>query len=393
MKKSLAKKIFAPFALLLVLAVSACQISTENSSSNDNSTGAGTSSPHSSSCLKDSEQNNESSGNSESSESSELPSQSSAEQEIVTDALSIHFPFVGNKSSGDCTLIKVGNTEVLIDAGSTKGSAATIVPYIQEFCTDGILEYVIATHAHEDHIAAFVGSSTSKGIFESFVCETIIDFPKTKATSQIYNNYVTYRNNEVASGATHYTALECWDNENGAQKSYTLGENVTMNILYQKYYEESTSNENNNSVCVMVSQEDKHFLFTGDLEHSGKKSLIESNNLPKCALYKAGHHGSNTASSSELLSVIQPERVVACCCCGDTYKFPHQEFLDNIAPYTDKLYIQAMVSGSTYKLLNGNIVLSSDGKEVTVNCSNNNTLFKDTDWFKQNRTLPQAWQS
>ena len=75
---------------------------------------------------------------------------------IQTDELSIHFPMLGNKNSGDCTLIKTGNTEVLIDAGSTRGSAATIVPYIKQYCTDGVLEYVIATHAHEDHIAAFV---------------------------------------------------------------------------------------------------------------------------------------------------------------------------------------------------------------------------------------------
>ena len=110
-------------------------------------------------------------------------------------------------------------------------------------------------------------------------------------------------------------------------------------------------------------------------------------------LYKAGHHGSNTASTKELISVIQPEIVVACCCCGDKYDFPHQEFIDNIAPYTNQLYIPAMVDGSGYTLLNGNIVVSSDGKEVRVNGSNNNILFKDTEWFKENRTMPEAWKN
>jgi len=83
--------------------------------------------------------------------------------------LSIHFPELGNKYTGDCTLIKVGNTEILIDAGSRKGSAETLVPYINQFCTDGTLEYVIATHAHQDHIAGFVGTKSAKGIFESCV--------------------------------------------------------------------------------------------------------------------------------------------------------------------------------------------------------------------------------
>ncbi|MBQ7770355.1 MAG: MBL fold metallo-hydrolase, partial [Clostridia bacterium] len=90
-------------------------------------------------------------------ESSQSEGSSSNSEDIETEELSIHFLELGNKYTGDCTLIKVGDTEVLIDAGSRKGSAETIVPYVQQYCTDGVLEYVIATHAHQDHIAGFVG--------------------------------------------------------------------------------------------------------------------------------------------------------------------------------------------------------------------------------------------
>ena len=34
----------------------------------------------------------------------------------------------------------------------------------------------------------------------------------------------------------------------------------------------------------------------------------------------------------------------------------------------------------------------SDGKNVTVHCSASDTLLKDTDWFKENRTCPDAWK-
>ncbi|MBQ8322514.1 MAG: MBL fold metallo-hydrolase [Clostridia bacterium] len=337
---------------------------------------------------------------SDGSSSGEEPSDSGDEPDtpvdIVTHELSIHFPFLGNVTSGDCALIKVGDTEVLIDAGSTTGSPATTVPYIRQYCTDGILEYVIATHGDSDHISGFVGGSAA-GIFASFECGTIIDFPQTTKTktsenTQVYNNYVALRDAEVEAGAVHYTALECWNNANGAKRSYELGEDITLNILYQKYYETSSSIENNYSVCLMITQGENNYLFTGDLEESGEESLVKSNDLPKCTLYKAGHHGSNTASSKTLIDVIQPEIVVACCCCGDKYDFPHQEFIDNIAPYTDKLYIPSMKKADkTSALLNGNIVVWSDGKEVTVNCSNNNTLFKDTEWFKENRQTPEKW--
>ena len=334
-------------------------------------------------------------------ESTESGESSSGGSSVIEEDLSIHFLELGNQYTGDCTLIKVGDTEVLIDAGSRKGSAATLVPYIRQYCTDGVLEYVIATHAHQDHIAGFVGTSNAKGIFESFVCETIIDYTLSNSTSQIRKEYESYRAAEVAAGATHYTVLECWNNENGAKRSYELGAGVTMNFLYQKYYEQTTGDENDYSVCMLLSQGDNHYLFTGDLEHNGEKSLVENNDLPRCKLFKAGHHGSPTSSTTELLSVIQPEIVCVCCCCGsDEYTdnvanmFPSQAFVDRIAPYTDKVYVTTVMKndGKSYTSMNGNIVVYTENGKIKVRCSNNDTLFKDTDWFQKNRTTPNAWK-
>ena len=333
-----------------------------------------------------------------------MEEESSSPQEtvITSGELTIRFPELGNKYTGDCTLIKVGDTEVLIDAGSRKNSAATLVPYIQEYCTDGVLEYVIATHAHQDHIAGFVGTTSAEGIFESFVCETIIDYALTNATSQIYKDYEKLRDAEVVKeGAKHYTALECWKGENGAQRSYTLAEGVTLNILYQKFYEEETSDENDYSVCVLLKHGARNFLFTGDLEHEGEESLVESNELPKCDLFKGGHHGSPTSNTPKLLSVIQPDIVCVCCCCGsDEYTdnvanmFPSQAFVNNVAPYTDKVYVTTMIKGEEdFQSMNGSITVTSHTNGISVKGSNNDILFKDTDWFKKNRTMPREWRT
>ena len=327
--------------------------------------------------------------------------QDELQTDIITDDLQIHFLELGNKYTGDCTLIKTGNVEVLIDAGSRKGSAATIVPYVQQYCTDGVLEYVIATHAHQDHIAGFVGTASVDGVLESFVCETIIDYPLANTTSAIRAEYESLRDAEVEAGATHYTALECWKEQNGAKKSYALAEGITLNVLYQKFYEETTGDENDYSVCVLLSQGSNHYLFTGDLEHEGEESLVASNNLPECKLFKGGHHGSPTSSTTALLEEIKPEIVCVCCCCGsDEYTdnvanmFPSQAFIDRVAPYTEKVYVTTIVSDNAdgFEPLNGNIVVSSNGAEVNVQCSNNNTLFKDTAWFEKNRTMPTAWR-
>ncbi len=322
---------------------------------------------------------------------------------VTSGELSIHFPMLGNANTGDCTLIKTGDVEVLIDAGSKRNSASTVVEYINDYCTDGVLEYVIATHAHEDHIAAFVGSSSSlkDGVLENFEVGTIIDYPQKKTTSQISKDYEALRDGLVKNkGTKHYTALECYNEVGEAKRTYTLGEGIEMHILYQKYYEQSSSDENEFSVCMLLTEGQNNYLFTGDLEASGEKSLVESNNLPKCKLFKGGHHGSPTSSSAELLAVIQPEIVCVCCCCGNDVEynysvenmFPSQAFVDRVGKYTSQIYVTTLYDKATKTgvPMNGNIVVTAKNGAVSVNCSNNNTIFKETEWFKQYRVWPKG---
>ena len=321
-------------------------------------------------------------------------------------AIDINFLELGNQYTGDCTFIKAGDKDILIDAGSRQNSASTIASFVDQYCSDGKLEYVIVTHAHQDHIAGFVGSNNAQGILKRYKIDTLIDFSLTNATTQIYQNYVSLRNEKIASGdiAHHYTANDCIQGNNGAKKEYVLGEGMSMTILDQKFYRESSSDENNYSVCALFTQGNNNYLFTGDLEKEGEKSLTELNNLPEVELFKGGHHGSYTANTDALLSVIKPKTVCICCCAGsDEYvknsgglpnsehTFPAQEAVDRIAKYTDKIYATTVYvdDDKGYTSLNGNINFHCNtGKEYTVTGSNNSVILKDSEWFKANRTWP-----
>ena len=318
--------------------------------------------------------------------------------------MSIHFITSGNLTSGDSIYIKAGDTDILIDAGSTAGCASSISQYVKQYCTDGVLEYVIVSHEDSDHISGFTTSTNSGGggIFERFECKTIIDFPLVSKNSNLYKTYCERRDAEVEAGANHYTALECYNNVNGAQRVYDLADGITMEILYHKYYETQQSEANNNSVCVLFTQGDNHYLFTGDLEVSGEKSLVENNpNLPEVELFKAGHHGSENASNSVLLDVIKPKNVVISCVAGDKYNFPQQPMINRVAKYTDSVYVtgQKTTSG-VYADMNGNIVFSCIDGVIEIHSYNSQngaelttTKLKDTAWFAANRTMPEGWQS
>ena len=331
----------------------------------------------------------------------------------TTAELQIHFLELGNqtkgaKYNGDSIYIKVGDVDILVDGGSREASANVIEEYVDTYCTDNTLEYVIVTHADQDHIAAWAGNSTYTSLFERFECEKIIDFPLTDKNTQVYGRYQAARDAEVALGAVHYTALECYNNVGDAKRSYELADGITLNFLYNYYYDHRSNDENNYSVCFYINQGENNYLFTGDLEESGEQYLVQNNTLPKCKVYKAGHHGSKTSSNECLLNVIQPEYVCVCCVAGapeytltDANIFPTQDFIDRVSKYTQNVYVTSIavgvVSGEKkwdhIEALNGNIVVKSNGVDFSVQCSNNNTLLKDTQWFKEHRTCPAAWLS
>ena len=316
--------------------------------------------------------------------------------------LEIHFLELGNKYTGDCTYIRAGDNDILIDAGSKASSIPTIDKYLKQFVTDGTLEYVIVTHAHQDHYAGFATGEKTDSLFDLYECEIIIDFAQVEAGKQdttMYKNYVRERDAEIAAGATHYTARECMEQK---KNIFDLGDGVELEILDSYFYYNASNDENNHSVCTLIRDGSNNYLFTGDLEKEGEEKLVEMNDLPKVKLYKAGHHGSKTSSGEALLEKIRPDVVCVCCCAGspeyttkNANQFPTQDFINRIAPYTEYVFVTTLCvdyENDKYTSMNGNIRMISKQGEITMHFSGHSQKLKDTDWFKQNRTVPAAWK-
>lgn len=357
-------------------------------------------------------------------------------EEIATANLSIHFLELGNKNTGDCVLIKCGDTEVLIDAGSKQNSATALKAYIDQYCTDSVLEYVIATHSDEDHISGFFGSKsgdTRTGLLYQYEVETIIHFDNTthseytdKGNLTLYGQFLEAVNYcKDTYNTAVYTASQCYDqSEEGARRQYFLDEEqkISLNILYNYYYYNSSNDNNEHSVVTLLTEDTgegmRNYLFTGDLEGDGESRMVDYyasvpaeyksdyNVLPEVELFKAGHHGSGTSSTEKLLKVIKPKNVAVCCCCGapeytldPANVFPCNVTVKRLMDCTDNIYITTLAVnvpqvGANGKYLekkwdavsmNGNIVFYSAAGKLKLWCSNNDTVLKDTDWFKANR--------
>ena len=317
--------------------------------------------------------------------------------------LEINFMMLGNGYAGDSIYIKAGETDILVDAGSRKSSAKFIKDYITDsksnlhsYVEDNKLEYVIATHADQDHIAAFVGSD---GILKdsSLEIETIIEFPRTNKTTAVYKEYRQAVSDLKANGTNVYTALDCYNNQNGASRVIELSEGIELEILYNYFYEHETSNENNYSVCFMLRRGNEQYLFTGDLEGEGEEYLVKNNNLGKVYFYKLGHHGSKTSTSMELLEVIKPEVVVATCVAftkeyteNEDNTFPTKKAVDNLVSIgtVKHFYVPYMVSDNSegYEPANGHIVIKANSNGTYVECSETNEDFFNFEIFKKYRS-------
>lgn len=361
-------------------------------------------------------------------------------------AVAVHFLELGNKYTGDCTYIKVGeNTDILIDCGSKSNSVATVSNYLNQYVTDGVLEYVIITHGHQDHYAGFATTAKVDSIFDLYECETIITFATTnqklpldyinnaKTTADSYTSklgIVTYgettsskstlyanfnrelsaeletkltKGEKAGQYPEHLTAVEVLEQYNDGKIVLDESNDINLQILNNNYYT-NKGHENNYSVCTLLNQGDKYFIFTGDLESDGEAYLVQESNNPvlhqpgfSVEVYKAGHHGSKTSSSLVLLNVINPKIVCVCCCAGSSEytkaaenQFPTEIFIENISRFTTQVYVTTLCidyDNDEFTSFNGNIVVMAkkDDMEVSVYCSNNKTPLKDTEWFINKR--------
>ncbi len=296
----------------------------------------------------------------------------------VEEELNVHYIDLG--VSGDSILIDYGNYEILIDAGGNKTAGTNIiVPYLREYVEDNTIELTINTHGHEDHMAGYVGLANKDGVFSAFSYGTIVD--PGEGYENLKNNngdltdlqvqYNEKRDAKIAEGSTYYTIRDIFDNN---LERWTIAPDLTLTFLYQKYYDipytKTSQNLNDYSICTLLEYQDFKFLFTGDLEKKGEESLVENNELPEIDVYKAGHHGSDTASNDCLVDMIKPKMsIFTADSLGDTYKFPHPEAIDRLSKYSTTYY-------ASY--FNGHIVVNmkKDEKTINVNCSDRNDSFK-----------------
>jgi competence protein ComEC len=244
--------------------------------------------------------------------------------------LIIHFIDVGQ---GDAILLMADNQTLLIDSGS-ESSKNQFLDYLERTGTQK-LNYIIATHPHEDHIGNMKYVIPKYGV-EKFYA------PKITSDTDCYKSMVSalIKANKKITIAT-------------AGMSLKLGEQVLCEILAPN--NSSYDNINNYSVVVKVTFNNTIFLLTGDAEKESEAEMLAKNYILKADVLKIGHHGSSTSTSYEFLESVNPQICIVSCGLHNSYGHPDNKILQMVKQNNTPLLRTD---------LDGNIVLESDGKII-----------------------------
>ncbi len=257
----------------------------------------------------------------------------SAPETPAAGSLTIHFIDVGQ---ADAAVILCGGKTMMIDGGNAEDSSL-IYSYLKNTLGISHIDYMIATHPHEDHIGGLSGALNACTV--GTVYSTVTEYG-----SKVFNSLVRYTENQGKTLTVPRTG-----------ETIRLGDAQAQIISSGKPYAEI----NDTSIVVKITFGRKSFLFTGDAEWEAEHDLIESGYDLSADLLKVGHHGSSSSTSYVFLREVMPEYAVISVGEGNTYGHPS-------ASVTSRL---RDAGASVYRTdLNGHIVAVSDGKTISITC-------------------------
>ena len=247
----------------------------------------------------------------------------------------IHFIDVGQ---ADAALVLCDGKAMLIDGGNAEDSSL-LYTYLKNH---GIshLDYVIGTHAHEDHIGGIAGAL-------NYATVDVAYCPVTSYDTKAFGNFVKALEKHEVS----ITVPSVGD-------SFDLG-SASCSVLAVNT---DSSDPNNTSIVLRIVYGDTSFLFTGDAEREVEQAILKRGTNINSTVLKVGHHGSESSSSYVWLREIMPQYAVISVGKDNSYGHPTEDVLSRLRD----------AEITTFRTdIQGDIICVSDGKSVTFTVERN----------------------
>jgi competence protein ComEC len=263
----------------------------------------------------------------------------------VYNGASVSFLDVGQ---GDCIFIRLPDGKnVLIDTGDADDydkKYEYVLQYLSAYSVN-VIDYLIITHPDSDHVgngAKIVENVTVRNAFVPYIIEQLLP----------YYPYFQSTLNALEQSGANVMISDCYKNVVGKDYALVFLSPMEKSNQDSSYFhfngmqipDESASN--NLSPIIYLDMLGTRFLFTGVAGKSQEQLVVEnyySNFYERTLLgldarvvlenidyFKVAHHGADTSSSANFLSVIAPKNAIISVGGNNFYGHPKTETLYRI---------------------------------------------------------------
>lgn len=251
------------------------------------------------------------------------------------DGMEVHFIDVGQ---GDSALVLCGKESMLIDGGKPYASDI-IYTYLKNLGVEE-LDYVVCSHADEDHIGGLAAPLSTMRVHNVLM-------PETGSDANVYQTLMK-KISEQKITPKHPKA--------GSKMKFADGTAEFFGPVSEN------GDKNNSSIVMKIIYGDTSFLFTGDAEREEEQEILDKGYDLSATVLKVGHHGSKNSTTYPFLREIMPKYAVISVGKENSYGHPTEETLSRLRDADVKVYRTDM---------QGDIIMKSDGKHVSVSTKRN----------------------
>lgn len=274
--------------------------------------------------------------------------------------LQIHFMDVGQ---GDGILILFPDgRDMLIDCANYNNSSTVrgeILDYMDDYVTDGQLDYLMLTHCDSDHVYFMDEVLEEYQVDNVFMPNVLATHDKVAEADIPQERLALFTDEDTVDTACYadffiaaLTEPDCTVTLNvdadedsnsvvitdGERQSDGTYDGATYMLTFYcptaEYYAESdlSGAEEKNAISPIGVLEYNGFriVLTGDSNEINEPTFVDRiGGQLDCDVLKVGHHGSETSSTEEFLDAIDCEyAVISCNAAGNNFHHPRQTTLD-----------------------------------------------------------------